>query len=139
MLKAIAAFIFFVVVFAALVGNKGPEKAEPPKPAPHTVTIPPPPEPRTLVTISDFNWAKGGFGNVGLGTFTIKNDNTFQVKDVAIRCDFYANSGTSLSRADATIYEVVAAKKSRTFREVNLGFIHSQSSKASCRVISVSR
>lgn len=132
--------VFLVLLIALIAAFGGSREADKPAPAPqHTVTLPPAPEPYTLVTIANYTWSKGGFGSVGLATFTIKNDNPFPVKDVFVRCSFYGNSGTALGQADKTIYEVIAAKKSRTFREVNLGFIHSQSARASCRVVYVER
>ncbi len=138
MLRGIGFVLLLIVAAVLFASNKSVETSSP-KSTPHTVTIPPPPDPRTLVTISDYSWGKTGFGAVGQGNFTIKNDNSFSVKDILVRCSFYANSGTNLGNGEATIYEVIGAKKSRTFKEVNLGFIHSQSSKASCRVVTIGR
>lgn len=137
MIKGLAFLVLLIALIAAFGGSRETNKPAPA--AQHTVTIPPPPDPRTLVTIADYTWGKVGFGTVGQGNFTIKNDNAFPVKDVHVRCSFYGNSGTQVSSSDATIFEVVGAKKSRTFKEVNLGFIHPQSTKASCRVIDVGR
>jgi hypothetical protein len=139
MLNAIAAFILLIVVLAAFNIKNDAIDSKSPKTTPHTVTLPPPPNPRILVTISDLKWGKSGFGSVGLGYFTVRNENSFAVKDIAIQCDFYANSGTHLTSANATIYEAIGAKKSRTFNEVNLGFIHSQSNRIGCQIISVQR
>lgn len=90
--------------------------------------------PATKMSIKSLSWAKSGFGTVALVTLTIENMNDFAVKDVAISCDFKANSGTKLNTAESTIYETIKAKSSRTFKEFNVGFIHSQASRGGCSI-----
>jgi hypothetical protein len=74
-----------------------------------------------------------------LATFTFKNDNDFDVKDVAVQCDHSANSGTVIDRNTRTIYEVVKAHSTKTVRGFNMGFINSQAASTACGVIAVSR
>jgi hypothetical protein len=70
-------------------------------------------------------------------TFTIKNDNDFAVKDLGIQCDHAGKSGTVMDHNERTIYDVVGAKSTKKFRDVNMGFIQGQAIKSGCRVISV--
>lgn len=79
-------------------------------------------------------WRKGGFGIVAVADFTFANDNSVAVRDVTIGCTFYGASGTQLGTGEQTIYQTFPAKKSTVVREVNLGFINSQSATASCAV-----
>jgi len=85
-------------------------------------------------SISKFNWYKDGFGSVMTATFTIKNDGDKDVKDIEIKCVHSAPSGTVIDSNNRTIYEIVPAHKSRTFRNFNMGFINSQASSSSCGI-----
>ena len=68
------------------------------------------------VKISKVNWKKGGFDNVMIATFTFQNTNAFDVKDVEVTCEHFANSGTFIDRNVRTIYEVIKAKSSKRDR-----------------------
>lgn len=93
--------------------------------------------PMGAVSIEKFTWSKDGFDNVMIASLTIKNDNTFDIKDIDLICETSAASGTTLSHPSTTIYEIVPAKKAKRFTKVNVGFINQQSSGASCKVSSV--
>jgi hypothetical protein len=67
--------------------------------------------------------------------FTILNKNEYAIKDVKITCAHYAKSGTKIDSNTRTIYEVFPPRKSKTVRDFNMGFIHSQASKSSCEVV----
>ncbi|GMO40837.1 hypothetical protein [Bradyrhizobium sp. TM233] len=86
------------------------------------------------VKISKFSWQKGGFDNVMLATLTIENTNDFAVKDVDVRCEHTANSGTLIDANTRTIYEAIKPKSSKTVRGFNMGFINTQASRSSCHV-----
>jgi hypothetical protein len=86
-----------------------------------------------------FSWKIGGFGVVGSATVTIDNENDFPVKDLDVRCEFSGKSGTQLSTSQRTIFDTIPANAKRTFKDVNMGFIHAQSAKASCRVETAKR
>jgi hypothetical protein len=92
--------------------------------------------PKDYLTL-DFNWSRGGFDNVMVGNFTIKSTLQFDVHDIVIACETSGASGTKLSSASQVIYDVVPAKATKRFSNVNLGFINSQSVNANCRLVSV--
>ncbi len=96
-------------------------------------------DPGERITMPSFSWSVGGFGTVGSATVTIDNGNDFPVKDIDVRCEFSGKSGTHLSSSQRTIFDTIPAKAKRTFKDVNMGFIHSQSAKASCRVETAKR
>lgn len=50
------------------------------------------------VRIDYFKWRAGGFSNVMIADFMVKNHNSFSVKDVEIRCHVSGQSGTVIGR-----------------------------------------
>jgi hypothetical protein len=103
---------------------------------------PPPPDPRRTalghISIKNFNWTKGGFGTVMiLNELTISNGSKYSAQDFQIECTVSAPSGTLLGRPSTTLYETVGAGKTRSFRDLSVGFVHSQATQASCRISGV--
>jgi len=91
------------------------------------------------VTISDFSWKTTAFNTVMEANFTINNTNPFPVKDITIKCQHSANSGTVIDSNTHTIYEIIPANTSKTFNDINMGFIQSQASKSACWVTSANK
>lgn len=83
-------------------------------------------------SITKFHGYKDESGLVLYENLTIKNDGPAAVKDIAIKCDDFAPSGTAIDSNERTIYEIVPAHKTRTFYRFNMGFINPQSSASSC-------
>jgi len=79
-----------------------------------------------------------GAANVALATFTLKNAGRSAVKDVAINCSFYGPSGSIASTASVRVLVTIPAGKSKTSKELNLGFIDQQAVRASCRIVDAS-
>jgi len=77
---------------------------------------------------------KEGFGNVLVVDLTIRNDSLSNLKDFIIACESKGNSGTTIDVNRRPIYEVVNARSSRSFREINMGLINNQVSSTDCRV-----
>lgn len=101
---------------------------------------PPPQErPESEVSIKKWNWKKGGFDTVMIATFTLRNENSYPVKDIKIRCELSGNSGTSIDSVEETIYDSVPANGTKTFPEVSMGFVRSQTSRASCEIKGVTK
>ena len=86
------------------------------------------------VEIVKWSWSKGGFDNIMMASFRVKNGYSRPVKDLEITCVHSAPSGTIIDRNVRTIYEVIGPGKTRRFPETNMGFIHSQASSSSCTV-----
>lgn len=93
--------------------------------------------PVRYVKIVDFSWSMEGFGSVMEATFVIKNSLPINVKDIEVKCTHSAASGTVIDSNTRTIYEVIRSGKTRTFREFNMGFIHSQAKRSSCVIVDV--
>lgn len=95
--------------------------------------------PAERMDIDTVAWRRDGFGTVGIATLTVTNSNEFSIKDIALKCSFYAKSGTEVSTAKHTIYDTMKAKSKKTFKEVNIGFIHSQAARGGCSLVAASR
>ncbi|NPU69970.1 hypothetical protein HL667_33615 [Bradyrhizobium sp. 83012] len=91
------------------------------------------------MTISKISWEKAGFGNVALLNLTIANANGFAIRDVVLDCSFYGASGTEVSQRLHTIYDIVPAKASKRFTQINVGFIHNQSARGGCSIVRAAR
>jgi hypothetical protein len=72
-------------------------------------------------------------------TFTIRNGNTFAVKDVLIECEFRGPSGTVIHTGSKTIYEKVAAKKDLRTKEISFSFVNQQVKSAYCSALRAER
>jgi hypothetical protein len=93
--------------------------------------------PENLVSIENFSWTKEGFGNVMEANFVIRNKLPWPVKDLEVRCDHSAPSGTLIDSNTRTIYERIEANQTKRIYKFNMGFIHSQATRSGCRIVSV--
>lgn len=82
----------------------------------------------------DFTWKSSGFGSVMVADFKVKNDNTFAVKDLKVKCSHYAKSGTKIDSNTREVFDLFPAGRSTTAKGVNMGLIHSQVERSACRV-----
>lgn len=95
--------------------------------------------PERYVKVASFSWRKKGFDNVMELDITIENMLPVQVKDIEIKCTHTAPSGTIIDQNKRIIYEIISSGRKRTFRKINMGFIHSQANRSSCSVVRVTR
>ncbi len=72
-------------------------------------------------------------------SFTLNNLNEFAVKDIEVTCAMFGNSGTEIGSAKKILYEIVEPKKPKWFREVSMGFVHSEPNRATCKVTACER
>jgi hypothetical protein len=66
------------------------------------------------------------------GSFTLTNENAFAIADAEIICEITAPSGTIVGGYRFTIYDVVAAKKSKAVNGYKFGFWPQQGKSLSC-------
>jgi hypothetical protein len=86
------------------------------------------------VSITKYSWYKSGFDNIMMLNVTIENYGKGPVKDIEITCTHSAKSGTVIDRNQKTIYETFPPGRSRTIRDFNMGFIHSQAEQTFCKI-----
>lgn len=85
-------------------------------------------------TSLEYDWSKSAGGALMQATFTITNKGTVDIKDIEITCTHYGASGTEIDSNTRTIYEIVKASSTRTFKNFDMGFIHSQAVTTSCQI-----
>jgi hypothetical protein len=83
-------------------------------------------------SIVKFTWHKAAFDTVMDANFTVRNNNDFPVKDLEITCEHSASSGTVIDHNTRTIYQVVPPHSIQSFRNFDMGFIHSQAASSGC-------
>jgi hypothetical protein len=90
--------------------------------------------------ISSQSWRRGGLGSKALITFTLRNDNTYAVKDIEIACAFSRRDGSHLTDRKRVIPDAVVSTKSRkTFAQVHIGFVNVYANKAKCAPVAANR
>jgi hypothetical protein len=101
-----------------------------------------PVEPASLdgLKISSQSWRRGGLGSRALVTLTLRNDNSYAVKDIEIACSFTRQDGSHLTDRKRVIPEAMVNTKSRkTFSQVHIGFVNVYANKAKCAPVAASR
>jgi hypothetical protein len=89
----------------------------------------------SLVQLKMFSW-KQGF-DLATADFGFDNQNDFEVYDLQVSCEFLGPSGTALNTHNAAIYDRIPANAFQTFKGVKIGLVHSQVSRATCRLTDV--
>ncbi len=88
------------------------------------------------VEVKSWSWSLEGYHDIAIiSHLTLKNNNSFAIKDVLINVKNYSSSGTLLNSKDYTIYDIVPANRIKTFKNINLGFVNSQSKSSSISII----
>lgn len=91
--------------------------------------------PEEALEITDFDWSKGGFGSIMIiDRLSVRNDAPFPIKDFVVKCVHQGPSGTEMDRNSRRVYEIIPAGKTKTVRELNMGFIHSQAATSRCEI-----
>jgi len=130
--------LFLIAVIAGEFGKTVPTGSSASNETPSPTPVPSPSDTAVRnVELVKFSWSTGGFDNIMMATFAVRNNNDFAVKDITIKCTHSANSGTIIDSNERTIYERIEPRKIRTFRDFNMGFINSQAARSRCEVTGV--
>lgn len=88
------------------------------------------------VKLEDMNWRLGGFDTVMIASFKIKNDRKVWIKDIVVKCDVTAASGTVLDSPTKTVFQSIGPGQSVKIRDLSVGFVRdaSQAQSANCYV-----
>jgi tetratricopeptide (TPR) repeat protein len=79
--------------------------------------------PKKYLEILNENWYKGGFGVIGIHSFSIQNNSDISFKDVVIMIEYSSESGTLLARNLRTVYKIIPSKQTIKIDELNTGVI----------------
>jgi len=97
------------------------------------------PPPLNGLKIGSQSWRRGGLGSKALVTFTLRNDNSYAVKDVGISCAFSRSDGSHLTDRTRVVPGPVNLRSRKTFAAVHVGFVNVNASKAKCTLVAASR
>ncbi len=107
-------------------------------PAISEAIVPAQPAPVDRLTISSQSWRRGGLGSNALVTMTLRNDNSYAVKDINIACAFMRPDGSHLTDRSRSINDVVNMKSRKTFARWHVGFVNVNAAKAKCSLVTAS-
>jgi len=91
------------------------------------------------IQIEHITYSFGGFDNVLIVKVKLKNRGKVTLKDFLFDCVTVSQSNTELGKPQYTLYQSLAPGQSKTFSNVNIGFVNSQTARAGCEVISAAR
>ena len=106
---------------------------------PTDVTRPAEAAPVDGLRISSQSWRRGGLGSNALITFTLRNGNSYAVKDIEISCAFARRDGSHLTDRAQTIHDTMVMKSQRTFKRMHVGFVSVNADRAKCALVTASR
>ncbi|WP_315776592.1 MULTISPECIES: hypothetical protein [unclassified Bradyrhizobium] len=89
--------------------------------------------------ISSQSWRRGGLGSKALVTFTLRNANSFAVKDVEISCAFSRRDGSHVTDRRRIVPGQVGSRSRKTFAAVHVGFVNVNVSAAKCALVAATK
>lgn len=101
-------------------------------PAISEAIVPEQPAPVDGLKISSQSWRRGGLGSNALVTMTVRNGNSYAVKDIDIACAFSRPDGSYLTERSRVIPDVVNMKSRKTFVRLHVGYVNVNAAKAKC-------
>jgi hypothetical protein len=74
------------------------------------------------LSLDNFTWSKSGRNNDKIiGSFTLKNDNSFAVKNIYIECHLFDSEGTVLPHSVTDVNETISAMSWQAYRDITMG------------------
>jgi hypothetical protein len=126
-------------VSAKLVPTVGLAKDPVFDPATSEAIVPEQPAPVDRLKIASQSWRRGGLGSNALVTMTLRNDNSYPVKNIDISCAFLRPDGSYLTARTRTITDVINMKSRKTFARLHVGFVNVNAAKAKCSLVAANR
>lgn len=94
--------------------------------------------PEDEITVKDYKWGSGGAGTVGiLKEITLENKGKTALKNIEIEANMYTINDVPLGSLRSTIHDVLPPEGTKTFYNVNFGFMHSDLQKTVIRIVKV--
>jgi len=104
-------------------------------PATSEAIVPEQPAAVDRLKIASQSWRRGGLGSNAFVTMTLRNDNSYAVKDIDVSCAFLRPDGSHLTDRSRLITDVVNMKSRKTFARLHVGFVNVNATKAKCSVV----
>jgi hypothetical protein len=83
---------------------------------------------------ANFQYSKKATDRLLILDANIENASDFAVKDFAVECRIYAESGTQLEVKKQTVFDVLQPKQSKAIKEISFGFVNSQMETYRCLI-----
>jgi hypothetical protein len=104
-------------------------------PATSEAIVPDQPAPVDRLKIASQSWRRGGLGSNAMVTMTLRNDNSYPVKNIDISCAFLRPDGSYLTGRSRTIPDTISMKSRKTFARLHVGFVNVNAAKAKCSLV----
>lgn len=91
------------------------------------------------VRLSRQSFRRGGLGSQALMTFTVRNRNDYDIKDLELLCAFKSRDGRYATERRKLVAETVAMKSRKAFPMTLIGHVNIRASKAKCSLVTASR
>ena len=107
-------------------------------PAISEAIVPRQPSPVDRLKIASQSWRRGGLGSKALVTMTLRNDNSYAVRNIDISCAFLRPDGSRLTERSRLITDAINTKSRKTFARLHVGFVNVKAAKAKCSLVAAS-
>ena len=91
------------------------------------------------VRLSRQSFRRGGMGSRALMTFTIRNANAYDIKDLELLCAFRSRDGRYSTERRKLVAETVAMKSRKAFPMTLVGHVNLRAERAKCSLVTASR
>lgn len=85
------------------------------------------------------SFRRGGMGSRALMTFTVRNANAYDIKDLELLCAFRSRDGRYTTERRKLVAETVAMKSRKAFPMTLVGHVNVRAAKAKCSLVTASR
>ena len=116
-----------------------PEDDAIPEPKPAKLADAPEAVDLNRVSLSRQSFRRGGMGSRALMTFTVRNANAYDIKDLELLCAFKSRDGSYTTERRKRVAETVAMKSRKAFPMTLVGHINVRAAKAKCSLVTASR
>lgn len=89
--------------------------------------------------ITSQSWRRGGLGSKALVTFTLRNGNSYAVKDIEIACAFLRLDGSHLTSRRRVLPDTVSMNSRKRYSGMLVGFVNVYATKAKCSAVAANR
>ena len=90
--------------------------------------------PEKYLEIIKYNRRMDWFWTIWMLDITIKNNSSFDYKDISITQTYYSKSKTEIWSKNHDILDIIPSWKTKTFKNINMWFVNSQASSSSTKI-----
>jgi hypothetical protein len=91
------------------------------------------------VSLSRQSFRRGGMGSRAMMTFTVRNANAYDIKDLELLCAFRSRDGRYATERRKLVAETIAMKSRKAFPMTLVGHVNLRAERAKCALVTASR